>query len=263
MPKASDSLWPTTITSGPHCSHSTNWPIKGETQLLIIVVNSLVTPVILGTDFLQKHGLTLDFIADPVMVYQSRNELSNAEIPEQVQLVWEAECATKKKRYAALVPEDQTADVVDECAIPRFGGPVTYDFPKCEVNTLTSVIKEYKDLFRTTPGSTTAVQHYIPTSGSPTRVPPRCIPAHYREEVEKQIQEMLAQEIIEESCSPWMAPAVFVRKKSGEIRLCVDYRELNKKTTKDAYPLPLPDKVQDQLAGAKVFTSLDLQCGYW
>ena len=228
-----------------------------------IVVNSLVTLVILGTDFLQKHGLTLDFTADSVTVYQSGNEISEAEIPEQVQLVWEAECATKKKRYAAAVLENQTADVVDECAIPRFGGPVTYDFPKCKAKTFTSVIKEYKDLFRTTPGSTTAAQHYIPTYGSPTRVPPRRIPAHYREEVEQQIQEMLTQEIIEESCSPWMAPAVFVRKKSGEIHLCVDYRELNKKTTKDAYPLPLPDEVQDQLEGAKVFTTLDLQCSYW
>ena len=53
---------------------------------------------------------------------------------------------------------------------------------------------------------------------------------------------MLQQGIIEESCSPWMAPAVFVRKKSGDIRLCVD-RELNKKTQKDTYPLPLPDEV--------------------
>ena len=172
-------------------------------------------------------------------------------------------CYNEKKRYAAAVLEDQTADVVDECAIPRFGGPITYDFPNCKAKTFTSVIKEYKDLFRTTPGSTMSAQHYIPTSGSPTRVPPRHIPAHYREEVEQQIQEMLAQEIIEESCSPWMAPAVFVRKKPGEIRLCVDCRKLNKKTTKDAYPIPLPDEVQDQLEGAKVFTTLDLQCGYW
>ena len=60
-----------------------------------------------------------------------------------------------------------------------------------------------------------------------------------------------------------MAPAVFVPKKSGDIRLCIDYRELNKKTTKDAYPLPLPDEVQDRLAGSTVFSTLDLQCGYW
>ena len=61
---------------------------------------------------------------------------------------------------------------------------------------------------------------------------------------------MLDNHIIEESTSPWMAPAVFVKKKTGEIRLCVDYRELNKKTTHDAYSLPLPDKVQDCLAGS-------------
>ena len=87
--------------------------------------------------------------------------------------------------------------------------------------------------------------------------------AHYREEVEQQLQDMLKQGIIQESSSPWMAPAVFVPKKSGEIRLCIDYRELNKKTTKDAYPLPLPDEVQDQLAGSTTFSTLDLQCGYW
>ena len=52
---------------------------------------------------------------------------------------------------------------------------------------------------------------------------------------------MLAEGIIEESSSPWMALAVYTKKKTGEIRLCVDYHALNKNTTKDAYPLPLPD----------------------
>ena len=60
-----------------------------------------------------------------------------------------------------------------------------------------------------------------------------------------------------------MAPAVYVRKKSGELRLCVDYRELNKRTQRDAYPLPLPDEVQDRLADSTIFSTLDLQCGYW
>ena len=60
-----------------------------------------------------------------------------------------------------------------------------------------------------------------------------------------------------------MSPAVFVKKKTGDIRLCVDYRELNKKTTRDAYPLPLPDEVQDCLAGSSVFSTLDLQSSYW
>ena len=58
------------------------------------------------------------------------------------------------------------------------------------------------------------------------------------------LEEMLVEGIIEESSSAWLAPAVFVKKKTGDIRLCVDYRELNKRTTKDAYPLPRPDEVQ-------------------
>ena len=86
---------------------------------------------------------------------------------------------------------------------------------------------------------------------------------HYKDEVQKQLQVMLEQGIIEESNSPWMAPAVFVRKKSGDLQLCVDYRELNKKTTRDAYPLPLPDEIQSQLAKSTIFSTLDLHCGYW
>ena len=58
-----------------------------------------------------------------------------------------------------------------------------------------------------------------------------------------------------------MAPAIFVPKKSGQLQTCIDYRELNKHTTKDFNPLPIPDEVQDQLAGSTVL--LDLHSGYW
>ena len=74
---------------------------------------------------------------------------------------------------------------------------------------------------------------------------------------------MLKEGIIKESSSPWMSPAVFVRKKNGDVRICVDYRALNKQTVKDAYPLPRPDEVQDRLAGCTIFSTLDLRSGYW
>ena len=64
-------------------------------------------------------------------------------------------------------------------------------------------------------------------SWKPSEVPPRCIPAHYGTEVCQQIQTMLDEGVIRHSKSPWMAPAVFVPKKSGQLRLCIDYQELN------------------------------------
>lgn len=110
---------------------------------------------------------------------------------------------------------------MDECSIPNFGADVSYDLPTCTNSTLTSVITEYKDLFRNQPGLTSEAQHYIHTTGSPVKVPPRCIPVHYREEVESQISEMLKRGIIKESSSPWMAPAVFTKKKSGD--MCISH----------------------------------------
>ena len=112
-------------------------------------------------------------------------------------------------------------------------------------------------------GCITASLHQAHRLRCPLDVSPRRVPAHYREEVERKLEEMLQQGVIEESSSPWMAPAVFVPKKSGEVCICIDYRELNKRTVKDAYPLPLADEVQDRLSNSSVFSTLDLQNGYW
>ena len=93
-------------------------------------------------------------------------------------------------------------------------------------------------------------------------MPPQSVPAHFHNEVERQIDHMLKQGVIEESSSSWMAPAVFIPKKFGGLRICIDYRELNKQSIRDSYPLPRPDEVQDHLAGSKFFTTLDLHSGY-
>ena len=166
--------------------------------------------------------------------------------------------------YAVSTRNDpEENDGVDECAVPRFGEVPSYDIPSCPAE-LQATVDEYQQLFSTVSGFTDLAHHTIPTaSNPPVYVPPRCIPAQNREEIERQLQVMLDRNIIRVSSSPWLAPAVYVPMKSGELRICIDYRELNKGTMKDAYPLPLPDKVQDRLAGAKIFSKLDLQSGYW
>ena len=81
-------------------------------------------------------------------------------------------------------------------------------------------------------------------------------------ELKTQLQELLEKGFIQPSSSPWGCPALFVKKKDQTLRLCVDYRPLNEVTIKNKYPLPRIDLLFDQLAGAKVFSKIDLRSGY-
>ena len=81
-------------------------------------------------------------------------------------------------------------------------------------------------------------------------------------ELQSQLKEMLDNGFIRPSHSPWGAPVLFVKKKDGSLCLSIDYRELNKVTVKNKYPLPRIDDLFDQLKGAKVFSKIDLRSGY-
>ena len=81
-------------------------------------------------------------------------------------------------------------------------------------------------------------------------------------ELKTQLQELIEKGFIQPSSSPWGCPAIFVKKKDETLRLCVDYRPLNEVTIKNKYPLPRIDLLFDQLAGAKVFSKIDLRSGY-
>ena len=81
-------------------------------------------------------------------------------------------------------------------------------------------------------------------------------------ELKIQLQELLDKGFIRPSASPWGCPALFVKKKDDSLRLCVDYRPLNAVTIKNKYPLPRIDVLFDQLAGAKIFSKIDLRSGY-
>jgi len=81
-------------------------------------------------------------------------------------------------------------------------------------------------------------------------------------ELKKQLEELLEKQFIRPSVSPWGAPVLLVKKNDGSMRLCVDYRQLNKVTIKNRYTLPRIDDLIDQLVGAEVFSKIDLRPGY-
>jgi hypothetical protein len=83
------------------------------------------------------------------------------------------------------------------------------------------------------------------------------------DELKIQLQELLDKWFIRPHNSPWGAPVLFVKKKDGALRLCIDYRQLNKVTVKNRYPLSRIDDLFDQLKGAKVFSKTDLRLGYY
>ena len=86
----------------------------------------------------------------------------------------------------------------------------------------------------------------------PISMPPyRMAPADLKE-LNEQLKELLDKGFIKSSTSPWGAPVLFVKKKDGSLRLCIDYRQLNKVTIKNKYPLPRIDDLFDQLQGASV-----------
>ncbi|KAL0331691.1 UNVERIFIED_CONTAM: Transposon Ty3-I Gag-Pol polyprotein [Sesamum angustifolium] len=102
----------------------------------------------------------------------------------------------------------------------------------------------------------------IPGAAPISTTPYRMAPSEL-EELKKQLEELLDNGFIRPSISPWRAQVLFVKKKDGSMRLCVDYRQLNRITIKNKYPLSRIDDLLNQLKGATVFSKIDLRSGYW
>jgi len=128
------------------------------------------------------------------------------------------------------------------------------------------IVDEYADVFAEAPPGLPpdrGVAHTIDTAeAKPIAKPGYRLSPKEQEEVKRQVQVLLEKKLIQPSRSAWSSPVIFVSKPDGSLRMCIDYRALNKATLKDKYPLPRIDDLLDRLTGASVFSSLDLQSGY-
>lgn len=140
-------------------------------------------------------------------------------------------------------------------------------FDDTEVERLKELLKKYETCFSDNLndlGLTTIVKMKIELNDSqPVVYRPYRLSFPQREQVQSMVKEMVDADIVCESISSYASPVLLVKKKTGESRLCIDYRALNNKTRKEHYPLPLIDDQLDRLAGNSLFISLDLASGFY
>ena len=236
--------------------------------------------MILGIPWLRKANPQIDWTQETVVVKKGNQLISlplahRKRETEEVSLVSAKQLSRflKKGERAFLgfirkVEETEECNTVSEEPEKTDLGKVLDAHPLPEP--IKDVLREFKDVFSAD----------LPVGVPPVRkghefcidleddVPPVHRPLYKMsplelEETKKQIEYLLKHEFIRPSDSPYGAPVLFVPKKDGGLRMCIDYRWLNKKTIKNRYPLPLPEEMFDRLGGAKVFSKIDLKSGYW
>ena len=210
--------------------------------------------VILGMDFLGRHNAKIDCRKRNVMFspcddedfsFQGQSRRSTTKLISTMK-AWKMIANGCQGYLANLVDKEQEEELTPE------GVPI---------------IREYLDIFpQDLPGLPPEREisfeiELLPGAAPVSKAPYRMAPAELRE-LQVQLQELLDRGFIRPSHSPWGAPVLFVKKKDGSLRMCIDYRELNKLTIKNKYPLPRIDDLFDQLRGAEVFSKVDLRSGY-
>jgi hypothetical protein len=200
-----------------------------ETNLLTLGLDGI--DVILGMDWMTHHKVLFDIAERRIEITSPAVGVSTLYLPLRGSMGPSA--------YVSI------ATSLEEI-------PVVCDYPDVFPDDLLGMPpdRDIEFVIELQPGTT-------PISKRAYRMPPEELA-----ELKTQLQELLDKGFIRPSSSPWGCPAVFVKKKDGSLRLCVDYRPLNAVTIKNKYPLPHIDVLFDQLAGAKVFSKIDLRSGY-
>jgi hypothetical protein len=198
----------------------------------LIVLKGQDIDMILSMNWLCQHGAVIDTLNRTIQLNSPDNKSKLIlRLPTPKRVV--------ERSYGTTVK-----DVKDIPIVREFSDVFLDDLPGLPLDRAVDFAIELK------PGT-------APISRRAYRIPPKELA-----ELKIQLQELLDKGYVRPSSSPWGCLAIFVKKKDHTLRLCVDYCPLNEVTIKNKYPLPHIDLLFDQLAGAKVFSKIDLRSGY-
>ncbi|GBG88232.1 hypothetical protein CBR_g46799 [Chara braunii] len=233
-------------------------------SLTLLVQDDLPFDIVLGMDWGEAAGATLHLREHECRLPSLGGEVKIARL-FHVSGVDNtlAHCCLSAPAFARLVEKEQLEDQV----FVVYVRPVTEAQEKDSSTdpTIAELLEEFKDLTESPTGVVSRpIQHRIeiePGSRTPKGAVYRMSPREL-EELRKQLDELLEKGWIRPSSSPFGAPVLFVPKKEGELRMCIDYRGLNAITVKNAKPLPRIDDLLDRVQGCKYFSTIDLKSGY-
>jgi hypothetical protein len=200
-----------------------------RTDLLLLDLEGM--DILLGMDWITRHRVSLDIPSRAMKIDSPDHEPTILYLPQQ-------KC---NNSCAYAIEGIKLRDILLSLSIQTSSQMICLECP---------LDRNIEFVIELQPGT-------APISKRPYRMPPNELA-----ELKIQLQDLLDKGYIRPSASPWGCPALFVKKKDNSLRLCVDYRPLNAVTIKNKYPLPRIDILFDQLAGAKVFSKIDLCSSY-
>lgn len=235
--------------------HGERWTIN----LYIMPSKSLAFPLVLGLDFLSQTGVQLDVAA---MTYGLKVKGQDKVYPFLQYPEWVQPCIPKGLPDTNLFMVMQKEEAEEPEALTEANR--TRDILARHPAEVQPLLIKWMTICSGTLGRTNQATHHITTMDEiPVRSKAYRVSPLKKEVMEREIQKMLQENIIEPSQSPWASPVVLVPKPDGTLRFCVDYRRLNSKTPQDAYPMPLIHDILESLQDAQYFSTLDLKSGYW
>ena len=250
-----------TVTPAGDMYQSTFWykdvPIKIQTHVLyanLIEIDMNDYDVILGMDWLSTHHALIDCHRRRVHF----NPLQAKSFTYQ---------GTSRVRAVPTISALQARKLLNSGCVGYWATMVDVSKESMLTPDDVPIVREYVSVFpEDLPGLPPDREivfsiELVPGTAPISRAAYRLAPAELKE-LKAQLEDLIEKGFIRPSHSPWGAPVLFVKKKDGSLRLCIDYRELNKVTIKNKYPLPRIDDLFDQLAGSKVFSKIDLRSGY-